>query len=59
MDLDFFRSALTLLGLLCFIGIAVWAYSKPAKRSFDQAEQAPFTEDEAPAKDKAGPQNHG
>ncbi|MFT4171483.1 MAG: CcoQ/FixQ family Cbb3-type cytochrome c oxidase assembly chaperone [Rhodocyclaceae bacterium] len=59
MDLDFFRSALTLLGLLCFIGIAVWAYSKSAKRGFDEAANAPFTEDDAPAQDDAGRDNRG
>ena len=47
MDINDVRSLVTVLGLICFVGICIWAYSKRAKRGFDEAAQLPFTEDEA------------
>jgi cytochrome c oxidase cbb3-type subunit 4 len=46
MDLNDFRSLFTVLGLLCFLGICFWAYSKHSKSGFDEAAQLPFSEDE-------------
>ncbi len=43
------RSILTLLALLCFLGICVWAYSKSAKKGFDEAALLPFTDEDPPA----------
>ncbi|MFN3986420.1 MAG: cbb3-type cytochrome oxidase subunit 3 [Rhodocyclaceae bacterium] len=51
MDLNDFRSLITVVGLLCFLGICVWAYSKHSKAGFDEAARLPFTEDDAPASD--------
>ncbi len=45
------RSILTVLGLVCFLGICFWAYSKQAKAGFDEAARLPFGEDDAPAVD--------
>ena len=46
MDTTFLRIAATVLGFLCFIGICLWAYSRHAKKGFEEASQLPFTEDE-------------
>lgn len=50
-----FRSLLTVLGFLCFLGICVWAYSKHAKSGFDEAARLPLTDDDPPVeKDRQG-----
>ncbi|MCB1957577.1 MAG: cbb3-type cytochrome c oxidase subunit 3, partial [Rhodocyclaceae bacterium] len=36
------------LGFLCFLGIAAWAYSSKAKKGFDEAAQLPFADDDMP-----------
>ncbi len=51
MDINDFRSLITVLGLVCFLAICAWAYSKHAKAGFDEAAQLPLTEDELPARD--------
>jgi cbb3-type cytochrome oxidase subunit 3 len=38
----FAGSAITVLAVLTFAGIVVWAYSSGRKKRFDQAAQAPF-----------------
>jgi len=43
------RSILTVIALLCFLGIVAWAYSKGAKKGFDEAAQLPFTDEDPPA----------
>ena len=48
VDINDFRSLLTVLGLTCFLGIAAWAYSGKARKGFDEAAQIPFTEDDLP-----------
>ena len=45
MDINDFRAWHTLVLLLCFIGIVVWAYSKRQKKSFDEAANLPFADD--------------
>mgnify|MGYP003560460297 FL=1 len=49
MDINDFRSVITVLGLLCFLGICAWAFSKRARSGFDEAARLPLTEDELPA----------
>ena len=46
MDINDFRSLTTVLGLLCFLGIAGWAYSKSSKQRFDEAANLPFADDD-------------
>lgn len=53
MDINDVRSILTVLAFVSFVGICVWAYSKSAKRGFDEAAQLPFTDDEPPDRDGA------
>jgi cytochrome c oxidase cbb3-type subunit 4 len=46
MDLNDVRAALTVLGLVGFIAIVVWAYSKGARKGFKEASELPFADDE-------------
>lgn len=52
MDINDARSILTVLALLCFLGIVIWAYSKGAKKGFDEAAQLPFTDEDPPSDQK-------
>ncbi|RZI81636.1 MAG: CcoQ/FixQ family Cbb3-type cytochrome c oxidase assembly chaperone [Rubrivivax sp.] len=45
MDLTFWRSAVTVVSLALFLGIAVWACSGRNKTRFDEAAQVPFADD--------------
>ena len=49
MDINDFRSLITVAGFLCFLGICVWAYSKHSKAGFDEAARLPLTDDDLPA----------
>lgn len=46
MDINDLRSIITVAGLLCFLAIVGWAYSKGSKKGFDEAANLPFTEEE-------------
>ena len=45
MDINDLRSAFTVVSLLIFVGIVVWAWSKRNKANFDEAAQLPFKDD--------------
>jgi cytochrome c oxidase cbb3-type subunit 4 len=45
MDINDMRTVVTVVSLLTFIGIIVWAWSKRNKRDFDEAAQLPFKDD--------------
>ncbi len=45
MDINDLRSAVTVVSLLVFLGIVVWAWSRRNKERFDEAARLPF-EDE-------------
>ena len=45
MDINDFRSAITVISLLIFVGIVVWAWSKRNQAGFDEAAQLPFKDD--------------
>lgn len=49
VDINDFRSLLTVLGLVCFLGICAWAYSRHAKAGFDEAARLPLNDDDLPA----------
>jgi len=49
VDINDLRSILTVIALLCFLGIVAWAYSGHAKKGFDEAAQLPFTDEDPPA----------
>jgi cytochrome c oxidase cbb3-type subunit 4 len=46
MTLDILRGLGTLLPLLAFTGVCLWAYSGDRKRDFDAAAQLPFADDD-------------
>jgi cytochrome c oxidase cbb3-type subunit 4 len=45
MEINDLRSIYTVISLLAFVGIVVWAWSKRNKASFDEAAQLPFKDD--------------
>jgi cytochrome c oxidase cbb3-type subunit IV len=45
MDINDLRSIVTVVSLLTFVGIVVWAWSKRNKDNFDEAARLPFNED--------------
>ena len=46
MDVNDLRSGVTLLSMLLFVGIVVWAWAKRNRRQFDEAAQLPFVDSE-------------
>ncbi|MFC7367033.1 MULTISPECIES: cbb3-type cytochrome oxidase subunit 3 [Vreelandella] len=54
MDTGTFRGLITLILIIAFIGIFLWAYSKRRKPDFDEAANLPFAEndDKQPFRDK-------
>jgi cytochrome c oxidase cbb3-type subunit IV len=46
MDINVLRSIITVLSLLAFIGIVVWAYSKNRRQQFEEAANLPFADDD-------------
>ncbi len=44
-DVNFWRSATTVVSLFVFIGILFWAYSPKHKAEFDEAALLPFQND--------------
>ena len=49
MDINDARAVVTVLALVCFIAITLWAFSSRARKGFDEAALLPFSEDELPA----------
>jgi len=45
MDANDLRSIATVLGLVVFLGIVAWAWSKRNKERFDEAANLPFQDD--------------
>jgi cytochrome c oxidase cbb3-type subunit 4 len=52
------RSIVTVICMLTFIGIVVWAYSASRKSDFDEAAMLPFA-DEEPITSKEQERHHG
>ena len=46
MDVNDIRSAVTVIGLLLFLGIVAWAWSRSRRADFEEAARLPFAEDE-------------
>ncbi len=46
MDINTLRGIFTLLALIAFIGVCIWAWSSRRKRSFDEAANLPFADDD-------------
>lgn len=45
MEINDLRSIVTVVSLITFVGILVWAWSKRNKSDFDEAARLPFNED--------------
>lgn len=45
MDINDLRSIVTMVSLLTFVGIVVWAWSKRNQADFEEAAQLPFKDD--------------
>jgi cytochrome c oxidase cbb3-type subunit IV len=45
MDVNDFRSIVTVISLLVFLGIVWWAWSKRNQARFDEAARLPFQDD--------------
>ncbi|MCP1315352.1 MULTISPECIES: cbb3-type cytochrome c oxidase subunit 3 [unclassified Halomonas] len=50
MDSGTLRGVITLILLLAFLGIVVWAYSRRRREAFDEAANLPFADDERDAR---------
>lgn len=46
MDTGTFRGLITLILIVAFIGIFIWAYSKRRKPDFDEAANLPFVDED-------------
>jgi len=47
MNFGNFLGVMTLILMLCFVGITLWAYSSKRQADFDAASRLPLTEDDA------------
>ncbi len=45
MDVTTMRIFATLASMVCFLGIALWAYSRRNQQRFDEAARLPFEQD--------------
>lgn len=45
MDINTLRGISTIFALVAFISICLWAYSKKRKKSFDDAANLPFADE--------------
>ena len=46
MDINDLRGVATLLVMIAFISVCVWAYSPKRKKRFDEAAQLPFSDED-------------
>jgi cytochrome c oxidase cbb3-type subunit 4 len=46
MDINTVRSLVTAGSFCCFVAIVLWAYSKSAKKGFEEAAMLPFQDEE-------------
>jgi len=52
MDMDDVRGIGTLLVMIAFLAVCVWAYSSKQKDRFDEAANLPFADEDLDEKDK-------
>lgn len=57
MDINDLRTLFTVLVMLIFVGIVIWAYSAKRKSSFDEAAQL-VLDDDTPRDAKTGQQHN-
>ncbi|MEE4204283.1 MAG: cbb3-type cytochrome c oxidase subunit 3 [Halieaceae bacterium] len=46
MDINDLRGISTVFMLVSFVGLVIWAYSKKQKKSFDEAANLPFADND-------------
>ena len=56
MDITILRIISTVLSFLVFLGICIWAFTRPCKARFDEAANIPFLEEDLPKSPKVGPE---
>jgi cytochrome c oxidase cbb3-type subunit 4 len=49
MDINTIRAALTIILIIAFLGLVVWAWSSKRKDTFDKLSQMPLEEDDGQA----------
>ncbi|HFD78963.1 MAG TPA: cbb3-type cytochrome c oxidase subunit 3 [Gammaproteobacteria bacterium] len=54
MDLGTLSGITTTLALIAFLGVWAWAWSSKRKRSFDEAANLPFADDDIDQNSKGG-----
>ena len=58
MDYSLIQSIWTLVVLVLFVGIVIWAWSGKRKKRFDEAANIPFEEDDMRSVDKTKENKH-
>jgi len=53
------QSVWTLVVLVLFVGIVIWAWSGKRKNDFDEAANIPFNEDDTPTENTSKENSHG
>ncbi len=54
MDINDLRGISTAFLMVAFIGLVIWAYSSKQKKSFDEAANLPFADEEGVSDGKNG-----
>lgn len=49
MDINTIRAALTIILIIAFLGLVVWAWSSKRKETFDELSRMPLEEDDGKA----------
>ena len=59
MDSSLIQTIWTLVVLVLFVGIVIWAWSGKRKQDFDEAANIPFQEEDKPAEKTSKENSHG
>ena len=59
MDEDLIQVVWTLVVLVLFVGIVIWAWSGKRKQAFDEAANIPFNEDDMSTENTSKENSHG
>ncbi|MFM9269567.1 cbb3-type cytochrome oxidase subunit 3 [Halomonas elongata] len=58
MDTGTLNGIVTILLIVAFVGLTLWAYSKGRREDFDAAAHLPFADDPAPEVERATEKRH-
>ena len=58
MDINTLRGLATIVVMVTFLGICIWAYSSKRKTNFDDAANLPFADDDATGQDSGTNKEH-